>query len=272
LTVGIGAICEDGRVAVVSADKMVTFGTPMNLQTEPEALKKITQLTDKTLVVFSGNTADGEEITNGARPAIAVNPNLPVSQIAEALRDSYARHKQRRVEENILRPYLGANFQQFQTMATQSPASQIMQQVLGLILQHNLNTDFLVAGMDDSGAHVFAVTHPGQLIPLATTGFGTIGSGSLHAGVRMSLGQHTKSASLVDTIYNVYEAKRASEVAPGVGKLTDLAVIRGGRIFFAGPEQFKAFESAHKEKPALNEKEHTALEEACNAWTQTPAA
>jgi len=74
VTVGIGAICENGRTAVVAADKMVTFGNPMNLQTEPPAL-----------------------------------------------------------------------------------------------------------------------------LPLATTGFGSVGSGAVHAGVRMSLAQHTSAASLVDT-------------------------------------------------------------------------
>src|SRR5439155_8687062 len=145
--------------------------------------------------------ADREEIVTGTMPSIAVDPKQPVSQIAGSVRESYAKHKHRRVEETILKPLLGADFKQFQTLLAQSPLSALLQQVLGLVSQHNLNTDVLVAGMDDSGAHVFAITHPGQLIPLATTGFGTIGSGALHAGVRMSLGQHTKAASLVDTLY-----------------------------------------------------------------------
>jgi hypothetical protein len=147
-----------------------------------------------------------------------------------------------------------------------------LQQILGLVSQHNLQTDLLVAGMDDSGAHVFAITHPGQLLPLATTGFGAIGSGGVHAGVRMSLGQHTKAASLVDTLYNVYEAKRASEVAPGVGKLTDLAIIKDGNILFAWAEQIEALEKAHKEKPALSTKEQAALKEVCDVWTKPTAA
>ena len=187
MTVGIGAICEDGKSAVVAADKMVTFGAPMSLQTEPPTLKKIIELTERTLLVFSGNTSDGEEIVTGTRPSIAVDPKQPVSQIAAAVRESYIKHKQRRVEENILRPLLGADFKKFQEMVAQSAASQLLQQVLGLIAQHNLQTDLLVAGMDDSGAHVFAITHPGQLHPLATTGFGAVGSGAVHAGVRMSL-------------------------------------------------------------------------------------
>lgn len=272
MTVGIGAICEDGKSAVVAADKMVTFGAPMSLQTEPPTLKKIIQLTERSLLVFSGNTADGEEIVNGARPAFAANPNLSVSQQAEAVKNSYASHKQRRVEENILRPHLGTNFAGFAALMAQAQTSQILQQILGLVSQHNLQTDLLVAGMDESGAHIFAITHPGQLLPLATTGFGSIGSGGVHAGVRMSLGQHTKEASLVDTLYNVYEAKRASEVAPGVGKLTDLAVLRDGKIYFAGPEQIEVLEKAHKEKPALSTKEQAALKEVCDVWTKPAIA
>jgi len=65
-------------------------------------------------------------------------------------------------------------------------------------------------------------------------------------------------------LYNVYEAKRASEVAPGVGKLTDLAVIHDGKIFFAGPDLLKALENSHKEKPALSKHEQDALKKVCD--------
>lgn len=270
MTVGIGAICENGTAAVVAADKMVTFGAPMSLQAEPPTLKKIIQLTDKVLLVFSGSTSDGEEIVAGAMPNLLSDPNQSVRQVAEVVRGSYARHKQRRVEENILRPMLGVDFQQFQTLVAQAAVSQLLQQVLGLVSQHNLQTDFIVAGMDDSGAHLFAIQHPGQLHPLATTGFGAIGSGGIHAGVRMSLGQHTKEASLADTLYNVYEAKRASEVAPGVGKLTDMALILNGKIHFADKALFDALEKAHKEKPALSATELKALKGACDECIKQP--
>jgi 20S proteasome alpha/beta subunit len=268
MTVGIGAICEDGKSAVVAADKMVTFGSPMNLQTEPPTLKKITELTERVLLVFSGNTADGEEIISATRPKLTEEIKSSVARIAEIVKESYAQHKQRRAEETILKPLLGADFARFQTLVAESPASQILAQILGALMQHNLNTDVLVAGMDDSGAHIFAVTHPGQLQPLATTGFGAVGSGGLHAGVRMSLAQHTQSASLEETVYNVYEAKRASEVAPGVGKLTDMAIIRNGKICFGGPELLDALNSAHKEKPDLNSEELEKLKKVCNDCTK----
>jgi 20S proteasome alpha/beta subunit len=268
MTVGIGAICEDGKSVVVAADKMVTFGSPMNLQTEPPALKKITELTERVLLVFSGNTADGEEIISATRPQLTDEIKSSVGRIAEVVKECYAKHKQHRAEETILKPLLGADFTRFQALVAESPASQILSQVLGTLMQHNLNTEVLVAGVDDSGAHIFAVIHPGQLLPLATTGFGAIGSGGIHAAVRMSLAQHTKSASLVETMYNVYEAKRASEVAPGVGKLTDIAIIRNGKFCFGGAELLNTLEEAHKEKPALSSVELEKLKTVCNDCTK----
>ena len=148
----------------MAADKMVTFGAPMSLQTEPPTLKKIIQLNDRTLLVFSGSTGDGEEIVSGAIPFITA-AQQSVGQIAEAVKESYVRHKQRRAEETILKPWLGADFKQFQTLIAQSSSSQILQQVLMMISQHNLNTDLLVAGVDDSGARSFHRDSSGNVVP-----------------------------------------------------------------------------------------------------------
>lgn len=258
MTIGIAAICEDGDSAVVAADKMVRFGAPMNLQAEPPTLKKLIEVTPGVLLVFSGGSPDVEEIIAG----IAVDPQQPVGGIAAAVRDSYIRHRQRRVDENILKPLLGAELCRFQDLIAQSAASQFWQQIFEMIGHHNLQTDLLVVGMDDSGAHVFAVTHPGQLISLATTGFGAVGAGAIHAEVRMFLSQHTQSATLVDTLHRVYEAKRVAEVAPEVGGLTDLAIIRGGKIHFVGKNLLDALDKVHKEKLGLNPSEQAALQKA----------
>lgn len=264
MTVAIGAICDDGKSAVVAADKMVTFGAPMSLQTEPPTFQKIARLTEKTLLAFSGGVSDGEALITGALPQITAAPHQPVQDIAEAVKLSYIALKRLRAEENYLRPLLGADFQQFQALIAQSSSSQILQQVLMLISQHNLNLDALIVGADDAGTHLFAAIHPGQLLSVNTQGFAAIGSGGLHAAVRLSLAQHTKSTPLVETVYNVYEAKKAAEVAPGVGKMTDMAIVHDSKIFFVGQPLFAILEQCHKEKPALTEQEQTTLQEACN--------
>lgn len=161
MTVCIGALCENGNSVVVGADKMVTFGTPMNLQTEPPDLKKIVKLTKRSSLLFSGSVPDGEEILASALSKLSNNPKQTTAKVAEAVKDAYADLKKKRVEETILKPLLGADFPKFQTLVSQSASSQILQQVLGLISQHNLQAELLVAGTDDTGGHLFIVSHPG---------------------------------------------------------------------------------------------------------------
>ena len=96
-----------------------------------------------------------------------------------------------------------------------------------------------------------------------------VGSGGVHAAVRLSLGQHNKVAPLLDTVYNVYEAKKAAEVAPGVGKMTDLAIIKNGKVSYAGKSLFDALEKAHKEKPTLTAQEQEDLKKVCDDCTGT---
>ncbi len=266
MTVCIGVVCEGGKAVVVAAGKMVTFGSPMNLQTEPPSLNKITKLTEECVLLFSGAVPDGEELISTSLPKIGAGPRQPVSKIAETVKAAYVELRKKRVEEAILRPLLGADFSQFQALVAQSSASQILQQVMGMISQHNMQLDVLIAGTDDSGGHLLVATNPGQLLPVDTTGFAAIGTGGLHAGVRLSLGQHSRVASLMDAVYNVYEAKKAAEVAPGVGKLTDMAVVSGGKITFAGSGLFDVFEKVHKEKPSLSDSERTELEKSCKDW------
>jgi hypothetical protein len=64
--------------------------------------------------------------------------------------------------------------------------------------------------------------------------------------------------------FNVYEAKKAAEVAPGVGKLTDLAIIKGGKVSFAETLLFEVLEKVHKEKPSLTDAENDELKKACD--------
>src|SRR2546427_1342781 len=155
MTVCIGAICEGGKSAVVAADKMVVFTAPMNLQAEPKTLKKITKLTEQCVVAFAGGVPDGEELVSDVVRTIEASNAKSIPNIAEAVKSAYVALKTKRVEETILRPLLGANFAQLQGLVAQSSGSQILQQVMALLMQHNLQLDVLVAGVDKTGSHLF---------------------------------------------------------------------------------------------------------------------
>jgi len=262
MTVCIGAICEHGKghAVVVAADRMMTYGPPMNLETEPP-LKKIIPLTRNAVLLFSGTVFDGEEIAARVTHEIAgSNPTL--QELSDRVTVAYVDMKRKRVEETILQPFLGIGFPEFRTMAAQAPASQVLQQVIAMIAQHNLNLELIVAGSDSLGSHLNIVTHPGTLLKVGQTGFATIGSGGLHASVWLSLAKHTRLASFGETVYNLFEAKKAAEVAPGVGQLTDIGVIVGGNFSFLEDPLFELLEKAHKEKPTLAEEERAEIDKA----------
>jgi hypothetical protein len=151
MTVCVGAMCDDGKSAVVAADKMVTFGPPMMMQTEPPVLRKIVTLTEESVFLFSGSVPDSEEMLSKVLSAIGKGKRQSISFIAETVKTAYAELKRKRVEETILKPLLGADFGQFQALAAQSAASQILQQVLGMIAQHNLQSEALVAELTIRG-------------------------------------------------------------------------------------------------------------------------
>lgn len=270
MTVCIGAVCDGGQSAVVAADRMVTYGPPMSLQIEPP-IKKIRKLTDGSILLFSGSVPDGEDVATRALSAIRAADRPPVVTIAEAARQAYEDTKRKRVEDSILKPCLGVNFAQFQTLVAQASASQLLAQILGLIMQHNLQLEVMVAGKDDTGAHLFAITHPGVLSPMQTTGFSAIGTGGgTHAAVRISLARQTPHVKLPETLYNVYEGKRASEVAPGVGQLTDMAVITAKGVAFVAEEDVTKLGSFHKKEPSLTGSELSELRKICKGYEDEP--
>lgn len=269
MTVCIGAICESGKSVVVAADRMVTFGSPMNLQAEPPTLRKIFSVGESCVLLFSGSVPDGEEIVAEVQSRLT-QKNLQVAKVAkvaDATKSAYITLKRKRVEETILGPMFGVGYKDFQNLVVQSSASQILMQTVGMVSQHNLQLDFLIAGTDATGAHLHLASHPGQLQSVNMVGYAAIGSGGLHAMVQLSLAQHTAAAALSEAVFNVHEAKKAAEVAPGVGKFTDLAIIRGGKVYELKADALSTLEQVHKEKPALSQEEWSRIQKVCDEST-----
>ncbi len=84
--------------------------------------------------------------------------------------------------------------------------------------------DFLVVGIDDA-PHIYVVDQFGKIKVLDYQGFAATGSGD-----RLAYHEITRWANFPQTeaqaIVTVYNAKKRSERAPGVGGLTDLMILR----------------------------------------------
>lgn len=233
MTICVGALSEHGKACVVGADREIT-APALSLEFEHHE-KKIEQLGKQCVVMSSGDALLAAEVIEKTRARLAGATTPNVQQIAEALRNTYMPIHLERAEQVILHPR-GLTFKEFKEKGAQQLPLQIYLNIDQLLFNFGIGAvEFLVAGTDQTGAHIFRVHYSGMaggswLEWCDKLGYRAIGTGAPHASIFLSIeGQH-RGRSIGETLYNVYCAKRTSEVAPGVGAATDLAIIVGDKI------------------------------------------
>ena len=234
MTICIAAICENGKYIVAAADRMVTVPPPLNLEFEPP-LSKIEIVHKGCVTLASGSLPFADDIIGAVRKKVAAQaPNIRT--ICEDFRTEYSNFRDQKFEEQVVSAQFGADFKLFRSRGGTLPAylqpqGMIYQGAVVQSQQFNINTDFLIAGIDENGPFAGIVTHPGMFVSTNKIGYATIGSGATHASVSLHLGGQSSKLSLVETLFGVYTAKRAAEVAPGVGVETDIAVVECGEVW-----------------------------------------
>jgi hypothetical protein len=234
MTVCVAAVCSNGGNAVVAADRMFTFNAPVSLEFET-GQKKIDTISTSCVTLTAGVAPPGEEIRVVTLRELGGAQTPTIDVVAEAIKTSYIKIRANKIRENLVVPWLGPDYLKYESMNVSLPVylekqQGIFQNLVMQISQFNIGAEFLVAGIDGSGGRLAYIGHPGTISWLDTLGYGAIGSGAIHATMRLALAGLSRAASLQDTLYRVYEAKRAAEVAPGVGPTTDMAVVHPNRI------------------------------------------
>jgi hypothetical protein len=116
--------------------------------------------------------------------------------------------------------------------------------------------------LDPTGAHIYKVENPGIARCWDTPFFACIGAGEYLASTQFMVAGFEKRWSLSRTAWLVFSAKAKAESAGGVGKKTDLFVIRTG-------QDIENIGDSDKDKlydifKITTEKERVAAEEAEN--------
>jgi hypothetical protein len=261
MTVCIAAVCAGGRFVTVAADRMFTVQAPVNLEFET-AEQKIESLSPSCVALAAGNSAFSKEIINATAKALAGAQNPLIENVAEAVKTAYIQIRANKVREQVILPMLGPDYIRHEQFNVSIPSylqqqPQIYQQLIMQSANVNIGCDFLVAGIDVGGARVGYIGHPGTLGWLDKLGFGAIGSGAVHATTRLSLGAQSRDTPLPTSVLAVYAAKRASEVAPGVGNETDLAVVYPDRTERCSAQVVQELDRLYRE---LGERSAPSLE------------
>lgn len=226
MTICIGALCanpkgRECRAVVVAADRMVTWG-PTEFEHE---VPKIMAVGGSATVLVAGNTLYGSRVVRETRAHFAMG--VPrVAELADAIAAKYADLRREQLQTDVFGPR-GMSMQNFYAGQQTQLVNQLALGLDNIASSFNYGVDLLIAGVDDEGAHLYAVANPGgSSQDFQQIGFTAIGSGQVHALQSMIGFSHTGMKGLRETIFSVYASKRRAEVAPGVGKDTDITVIR----------------------------------------------
>ena len=247
MTVCIAALCDDALACVVAADREMTV---FALSLEYEHTDSKIEFLSKTCVLMSAGDAllAAEIIGSLDRSTLGSHGTR---SIAEMLKETYLAVHLNRAESVILRPR-GLTWEDFKRRAHEIP----LQAYLGidqLLFNFGIGAaEFLVAGTDVTGADLYRVHYGGiaggsWLEWCWKLGYRAIGSGSPHASVYLALEQQHRKMSVAETLYNVYCAKKSAELAPGVGKATDLAIIGRHGVEIMPEHLLNAYESLRDE-------------------------
>ncbi len=229
MTICIAAICEDGQRIVVAADRMFTSPAPVNMEFETEE-KKIEPIAPNCVALLAGNSGLGTEVLLEVSRKVGGNQSPSMSDVAQWMTEAYISTRARKAEETHVVSSLGSDFATFRSKGASLPVylqaqPGIYQQLVAVMNQFNMGLEILVSGIDGTGAHLAVVVHPGSHVWLDKLGYGAVGSGAIHALGRLHLAGQTRHRALAETLFSVYDAKKAAEVAPGVGKETDVHII-----------------------------------------------
>jgi hypothetical protein len=245
MTICIAALCDDGKNCIVGADREIT-ATSLSLEFDHE--KKIEVLTGPCVVMASGDSLLAVEVIEKTQDKILPLADKTVRNIAETLKNVYMATHLERAESVILRPR-GLTLIEYQQNGAQRLPLQIYLNIDQQFWTFGLAVvEFLVAGVDATGAHIFRIHYDGiaggsWLEWCDRLGFRAIGSGAMHSSILLSLEEHTRQATIDQAIYNVYAAKKSAEVAPGVGPSTDVAVVTLSGVTFLTKDTFEKLNS-----------------------------
>lgn len=246
MTVCIAAICSwpDGGLLIVGAsDRMLSAH---DIKFEPPQ-KKIYGFHEKAIALTAGDPYAQIAINDEVSRVLALRPRKTIAEIAEQYAEAFSAYRRRAAEAKFLKP-LGLDANSFMDRS-QDFRSDLVSDLRLDMQRCSLDVETIIAGVDDTGPHLFVITDPGVVSCADSVAFAAIGSGKTHADSHFMMSHHTRRTDSNAALVNTYIAKRRAEVTPSVGGATDM--------FFMGDEGYR--ELASDVQDAMS-KQYDALE------------
>lgn len=242
LTVCIAAVCDDGRIVLGASDRMLTSG---DIEFEPSVpagmpSSKILPLGGSLSIMTAGHAGLHAEIYEMLYPIVQSEAakhkdrGLPITEALRLYVECYNRAKLQRAASAVLAPF-GLNHAAFLTKQ-EGMSESFLAGITQAMLDFQMPCiEAIISGVDGPPlqmAHIYVLSNgDGSTIDFRcddSIGFAAIGIGARHAESQFMLAGHSRFSTFPETLLRLYSAKKKSEIAPGVGKETD--------IVLAGPD------------------------------------
>jgi len=224
VTVCIAALCTwGGQIMVVGAsDRMLTAE---DIEFEPPR-SKISYMSPFIVALTAGDSSAQTSICTNTRQEVNKLTAPPVAKVADIYARQFAAYRAIQAAQTFLAPLGGLTLETFITHQ-RDMAPELVSRVTKLLMQEELEAQGIITGIDATGAHLYVVRDPGHSVCNDGVGFAAIGIGQWHAESQFMFASYTSEWSFERSLLLTYQAKKRAEVAPGVGKETDM--------FFIGP-------------------------------------
>lgn len=209
-----------GWAAITASDQMITAG---DIQYEPFQ-QKMAAFTPKTLLLAAGDYATNSEAIQITQKQIKGRADESPYNIARIYGQVIQGIKRRNAEDIILAP-LGLNTDTF--LSQQKEMSDYFANDLKEQLQRfqGQEVEAIIVGSDGGNAHIYEIDSRGTVSCMDDVAFHAIGAGAWHAKSHLMQTRYSRGNFYAYALAQTYSAKRRAEIAPGVGRRTDIHLV-----------------------------------------------
>lgn len=234
MTVCIAAISAQSKAIVCIADRALTFaGATASAQTDSGVTKIVDIPNTHWCAMFSSDDlAFPEYVLRIVSREVGKRKRNEMDRaiMEDAVRTAFYEQWQLEVEDRVLKPKLLTRQSLTATPLETRDARLLNTEYLNILAQemadHRNNCCMVFCGFDSAGPHIFSCSTPaGQINPCDWQGFQVIGAGEETARNHLIWSEYSKEDSLESVLYDVFNAKVATEVLQGVGYAWNWRVI-----------------------------------------------
>lgn len=222
MTVCIAGLCNESKSVVLASDRMITMRyPPMEFE---HGIPKLEIICPACMVLTAGDALAHADLCRVVRNTVRLLSQPRIVVITEEVRKAYVAMRLQAISQRLLEPR-GWKLDDFYGKYIRIVPTDIVVTLDHQIANFNYGLDVLVAGADADEAHIYGLRHPGEVDCYDSIGYHAIGIGYIHAVQNLIANKYLSSLGTNLAVYFAYEAKRSAEVAPGVGKDTDMVII-----------------------------------------------